>query len=449
MEGFYWAITFIASAICTGTGMMAWRKNPGATSTKIFLTATLATTIAMFSARIADGVGEADVGLATAASKMFASSVFLSTTLFWQLTLTFPIERAIRFKPPNLWGAAIVAAIAASIGLGLTAQPDFHTPVGTTAISQNIAFVVLGAFVAMALFSTVLALAARKDASAEAMHSATLYVIGLWMVAVAGVVYAADVMMGHRHPASYEVIPRSALVFSVTGVMLYFATLMIRGTMTITLTPQTERLALGMKSAYKLLHRHVYLVEESKPYFSMKLFVDTLKGRCYDCESNESFACESLDCGACRLPCPCRSCQKYKSRTQGLMVTRLFPKDVRTKFYLQTTPIVWLSTVAGPDSMDPAKLSVLTDFLVGSMEKVQNGAILVDGIEYLITSNDFPRVLRAIDRWTEVAMTSPTRLIISLDPNAFDKKELAMLERNKEVVRPEMAELWRTIPERI
>jgi len=204
-----------------------------------------------------------------------------------------------------------------------------------------------------------------------------------------------------------------------------------------TATPVAERLTSSSKSKFKLEHRRVYLVEEAKPVFSMKMFTDILKGRCFDCEDDESFTCESLECNACNLPCSCRNCRKSKRRTQGLIVTRRYPKEIREKYFLQTTPVIWLSTVAGKDSTDPAKLSVLSDYLVNFMEMSHNGVVYVDGLEYLTTSNDFPRVLKAVDRWTEIAMTSSSSLILSFDPRAFDLKEVALLERNREVVRPE------------
>lgn len=213
-------------------------------------------------------------------------------------------------------------------------------------------------------------------------------------------------------------------------------------------SPTPEKFVSSSKAKYKLLHRHVYLVEEPKTDFSFHLFTDTLKGRCHDCEDDESFPCESLDCGKCGLPCPCKTCTKYKSRAQGLVVTRRFPTEVRSAFYLQTTPIIWVSTVAGKDNMDPAKLNLLTDSLTNFMERSQNGVVLVDGIEYLVTTNDFQRVLRAIDRWTDATMTSNTRVIISIDPRSFDRKELALLERNREVVLPDAKDPWRVVPER-
>jgi len=213
--------------------------------------------------------------------------------------------------------------------------------------------------------------------------------------------------------------------------------------------PAPEKFMSGSKAKYKLLLRHAYLVEEPKPVFAFKIFADILKGRCNECENDDSFACESIDCSACGLPCPCRGCTKYTSRPQGLIVTRQFPNDTRNKYFLQTTPILWLTTVQGDQNMDPAKLALLTDYITNFMESSQNGVVLVDGIEYLVTSNDFQRVQKAIDRWTEAAMTSKCRLIMSVDPKAFDLKELATMERDRETVRPDAKESSRVFPERI
>lgn len=199
--------------------------------------------------------------------------------------------------------------------------------------------------------------------------------------------------------------------------------------------PVQEILSVGAKSMYKLLSGRVYVVEEEKPRFAFELFSEILKRRCFDCMNDESFACESLDCRLCSLPCPCRECKQHKSRTQGLVITRKHPVEVRIDYMIQTTPIIWLTSLPGKDNIDPSKLSLLTDIIINFIEKSQNGVVIVDGIEYLVTVNDFGRVIRAIDRWSEVVMANYSRLIISVNPKAFDRKELALLERNREVVK--------------
>lgn len=199
--------------------------------------------------------------------------------------------------------------------------------------------------------------------------------------------------------------------------------------------PVQEVLSVGTKSMYKLLSGRIYVVEEEKPRFAFELFAEILKRRCFDCLNDESFACESLDCRLCSLPCPCRECKQHKSRTQGLVITRRHPVEVRMDHMIQTTPIIWLTSLPGKDNIDPSKLSLLTDLIVNFIEKSQNGVVIVDGVEYLITANDFSRVIRAVDRWSEVVMANYSKLIISVNPKAFDSKELALIERNREVVK--------------
>ena len=62
---------------------------------------------------------------------------------------------------------------------------------------------------------------------------------------------------------------------------------------------------------------------------------------------------------------------------------------------------------------------------------------MIDGIEFLIVNNGFDKVLKMIHRVTEVVMEYRSRLIISIDPRALDTRELALLERNMEIIEGE------------
>jgi len=270
-------------------------------------------------------------------------------------------------------------------------------------------------------------------ASEGQRRSGMIFLVGLWVSALGGIPYMLEA--AGTSPMMAGEIPLAALsvTTSVALAGLIFSIAIFRGQM-VMMVPVAETAVSSTKASFDLRLRRVYLVQEEKPELSFEMFVDILKGRCFDCEDDESFPCESLDCRQCLLPCPCRECRKYESRPQGLVITRQFPDQIRSQFFIQTTPIIWLSTVAGKDNLNPGKLSLLTDMLINFMEKSKNGVVLVDGIEYLMTSNEFSRVLRAVDTWTETAMVSEARLIISLDPRAFDPRELALLEKNKEIM---------------
>jgi hypothetical protein len=442
-----WIGSIGAGAICFGAGMLAWMKAPRSLPAGIFLGAMTAILFAMITAPLFPIVDEAHADIATTIAKVFVSFVLLALAMLWILALIFPIERKVSLRPLSFAGLAIVITVPLMIAVGVTTEVDFtlgDVPVISRGTSQQI----IAVAAPLSALTTVFAAYSILKSDADGRRSASIFLVSFWLFQVTGMAWAMQANGSGPIAGADPGIASLVMTVGVAVSGLLFAVAIASGTMAIE-APVSEKLVSSKKAKFRLLHRYVYLVEEPKPEFSFKMFSDILKGRCIDCENDESFTCESLDCSACSLPCPCRECTKYRSRPQGLIVTRQYPKDVRAKYFLQTTPIIWLSTVAGADNMDPAKLSLLTDHLVNFMESSQNGVLVVDGLEYLITSNDFQRVLRAVDRWTETAMVSNSRLIMTLDRRSFDPKELAMIERNREVVRPDAAESWRIIPERI
>ena len=431
-----WILSFIAGPPLISAGILAVKKAPGSTAAFSFLLAMVMTFVAMMTGHGFEVLDRPQADLSTALARTYVAALLLTLTLLSLVSLVYPFERKIRFRPPNLLGVGVVLAVILSIVGGSFARPDFDSPVGTN-LTRFTGMIVLIGFGTMFTTVTASTLVSRSKATEYARHSSTLYMVGLWMVAVCGLIYSVDIITGHKHDPSLEELPSLALLVCIIIVCLLFASSIARGRMSIGITPAPEKLASGFKAKHMLLRRRAYLVEEQKPDFAFTLFADTLRGRCFDCEDDESFSCESLGCSTCGLPCPCRSCRKYRSRPQGLIVTRQFPNDVRKKYSLHTTPILWLTTVPGNESIDPAKLSILTDYVLKFMENSENGIVLVDGIEYLISSNDFHRVLKAIEMWTETAMVSATRLILSVDPRAYEKKDLAVLEGNRETMRPD------------
>jgi two-component system cell cycle response regulator len=60
---------------------------------------------------------------------------------------------------------------------------------------------------------------------------------------------------------------------------------------------------------------------------------------------------------------------------------------------------------------------------------LDNGVVLLDGIEYLLLDNDFISILRLIEQSNDTVMSSNSRLILQIDPETLDKKDYHLLKR--------------------
>ena len=118
----------------------------------------------------------------------------------------------------------------------------------------------------------------------------------------------------------------------------------------------------------------------------------------------------------------------------GLYITRRHPDHISRKRGRDGMKVIWLSTTLGRDYVDPHNLGSLTNLISSFMDKGSKAAILLDGLEYLMINNDFPRVLKFIEYVNEIVMQKKALFLVSIDPRAFEPKELALLERNADVI---------------
>lgn len=115
---------------------------------------------------------------------------------------------------------------------------------------------------------------------------------------------------------------------------------------------------------------------------------------------------------------------------EGLYVTRQHPNHVEKKHGPKTLKVVWLSTTLGRDYVDPHNLGALTNLVNAFTEAPRRSIILMDGLEYLLINNDFPRILKFVEYLKEIVMQRQCVLVLSVDDRAFDPREMAFLERN-------------------
>jgi hypothetical protein len=163
--------------------------------------------------------------------------------------------------------------------------------------------------------------------------------------------------------------------------------------------------SLGITRKYDLVQGRTYVVEESPSDISFDAFVNILS-----------------------------TPGKAAGKTVGLAVSRQHPDLIRQKYALEATPIYWLATRAGEEVIAPTNLGILTHMLIKFIEENPSGVMLLDGLEYLVSNNDFNRVLRVIDQVNDHISQSKCIMIVPVDPRAFSTKELALLERNVEKI---------------
>ncbi|MDH3364795.1 MAG: DUF835 domain-containing protein [Thermoplasmata archaeon] len=166
------------------------------------------------------------------------------------------------------------------------------------------------------------------------------------------------------------------------------------------LSQKEPRLSVSRK--YDLRPGRSYIVQESPPHMSFDAFVNIV----------------STNAGA------------GKGKTAGLAVTRQHPELIKEKYGLEETPVYWLATRTGDKVISPTNLGILAHMLVKFAEDTDDGIIILDGIEYLVSNNDFTKVLRMVDQVNDHISQSGCRLILPVDSRAFDQKELALLMRN-------------------
>lgn len=68
---------------------------------------------------------------------------------------------------------------------------------------------------------------------------------------------------------------------------------------------------------------------------------------------------------------------------------------------------------------------IITEFL----HKAEDAVVLLEGLEYLITENDFPHVIKALHALSDAIVLANARLLLPFNPKTISEKELSILER--------------------
>ncbi len=153
------------------------------------------------------------------------------------------------------------------------------------------------------------------------------------------------------------------------------------------------------ESEYLLSQGWTYIVEESKPNYSFELFINLISHG---------------------LP--------------GLCISRIHPNMLREEYKLNDAEVYWLSKVTGENALSPADVGVVVHTIKKFLDENEEGVVLLHGVGNIITNTSFTVIVKVLDDLCETVMLKNARMILPIDPTAYDNKELALLTRDKEVI---------------
>src|SRR5437879_5399290 len=120
----------------------------------------------------------------------------------------------------------------------------------------------------------------------------------------------------------------------------------------------------------------------------------------------------------------------------GFCISRMHPEKVRTRFGPASVRIGWLAEAPGEDHFSANAMASVAKAIQQFIEEHgSSGLVLIDGLEYVILHNGFPPTLLAfVEHLNEFTMGTQAVVLIAFRPQTLDPRELALLERNLQVL---------------
>lgn len=122
---------------------------------------------------------------------------------------------------------------------------------------------------------------------------------------------------------------------------------------------------------------------------------------------------------------------------RGLCISRTHPNVLKQKYGFIAESL-WLtkterpqgsSAQSDPEYVSPNNLAHLASEIKEFLAKGEQGAIIIEGLEYLNTQNDFKSVLKFVQLINEQVVLDKGFLIMPVDQGTMESKEFSLIER--------------------
>lgn len=128
--------------------------------------------------------------------------------------------------------------------------------------------------------------------------------------------------------------------------------------------------------------------------------------------------------------------EAVRQGAKGMLIAREHPNRLGQMHEFEAESIIWLTHRAGANHVDPTELSLVSHKISRFVEEREATVVLIEGLEYLITQNDFETVLRFVNHLHDFVLAHDCAVMVVVDPRVLSVRELALLERSARVVEP-------------
>ncbi|MBU0762544.1 MAG: DUF835 domain-containing protein [Candidatus Altiarchaeota archaeon] len=122
--------------------------------------------------------------------------------------------------------------------------------------------------------------------------------------------------------------------------------------------------------------------------------------------------------------------EMVKHTIPGLLITRDDPREVKQKYGLDKTPVIWLTNSSPTgEFIDPHNIVGLSLTINDYMSNADKSVVLLDGISYLITQNQFDTILGLMQYLRDNSVKHNSTLIIPLNPKTLEDRQVELIKQ--------------------
>ena len=124
-----------------------------------------------------------------------------------------------------------------------------------------------------------------------------------------------------------------------------------------------------------------------------------------------------------------------KQKASIIILSRTNPNRLKRTYDLEDVSLLWLTDrESEKESTVPPSLESIMYIIEEFLDRQDVSVILLDGMEYLVSNNQFNPVLRFLRRLIDKISESDAYFVVSVSPETLEEKELKLLERELEPV---------------